>query len=54
VATHRISQNHWHNVLGTRDPVLAIDSGDTIVVRTIDAAGGDEHGNAALARVPTR
>lgn len=45
MATHSISQQHWHNVFGTIDPVFSVDSGDTIIVRTIDAAGADEHGN---------
>jgi amidase len=47
LATHTLTQDHWHNVLGTRPAVLEVDSGDTLVVRTLDAAGFDEHGHPA-------
>lgn len=44
MATHVFKARRWHNVLGTLPAELEIDSGDTIVTRTIDASGVDEQG----------
>lgn len=44
MTTHRFVPTTWHNVLATLPPALTIDSGDTVVTRTIDSNGWDEHG----------
>jgi amidase len=44
MAQYRFVPTHYHNVLGTRDPVLRIGDGDTVVTTTIDA-GGRDHDN---------
>src|SRR6218665_1926093 len=45
MSTHHLIATAWHNVLGTLPPTLSIASGDTVITRTIDANGWDEHGN---------
>ena len=42
MTTHRLTPTNWHNVLGTFPPVLTVESGDTIVTKTIDANGWDK------------
>ena len=39
---HRLTPTTWYNVLGTFPPVLAVESGDTVVTETIDANGWDK------------
>ena len=42
MATHRLVQETWHNVLGTVPAVITIEDGDSVVTETIDAAGIDK------------
>lgn len=44
MATHRFVPTSFHNVIGTKPAALRIADGDTVVTRTIDAAGFDEEG----------
>lgn len=44
MATHRFHPTLFHNVLGTREPVLRIADGDTVVTTTLDAWGVDGAG----------
>ena len=48
MATHRFIPTTYSNVLGTLPPVLRIADGDTVVTRTLDAAGCDEDGVARV------
>lgn len=41
MTTHRFRPTHYHNVIGTADPVLHVAPGDTIIADTIDAGGLD-------------
>ena len=41
MARHVFVPSRFHNVLGTRDPVLSIADGDTVVTTTLDAGGRD-------------
>jgi len=44
MATHRFDPTVFHNVLGTRPPVLRVASGDTVITTTVDASGVDADG----------
>jgi amidase len=44
MTTHILKPTTWHNTLGTFEPALRCDSGDTIVIETLDAAGADRDG----------
>jgi amidase len=48
MAQHHFVPTHYHNVIGTRDPVMRIADGDTVVTTTIDA-GGRDHENTERA-----
>lgn len=50
MATHRLKPTTYHNVLGTRPPELMVQSGDTVIVPTLDASGVDHQGRK---RAPT-
>ena len=41
MARHRFDPTTYHNVLGTRDPVLRMADGDSVVTTTLDASGRD-------------
>ncbi len=41
MATHHFEPDHYHNAIGTYDPVLHIGDGDTVVTTTVDASGHD-------------
>lgn len=41
--THTFTPTHYHNTIGSHQPVLAIAPGDTIITKTIDAHGYDLH-----------
>jgi acetamidase/formamidase len=51
MALHRFVPTHFHNVLGTGDPVLQIADGDTVITTTLDA-GGRDHANVERASRP--
>jgi hypothetical protein len=53
MALHRFVPTHFHNVLGTGDPVLEIADGDTVITTTLDA-GGRDHGNVLTGRLTRR
>jgi acetamidase/formamidase len=42
VAEHRFIPHRYFNTIGSHEPMLAVDSGDTVVVTTVDAWGQDE------------
>ena len=42
VAEHHFLPDRYHNTIGSHAPALVIDSGDTVVVSTVDAWGQDE------------
>jgi amidase len=44
MTTHRFVPTTFHNVIGTFPPALRIADGDTVVTRTLDAAGYDSDG----------
>ncbi|TIU76887.1 MAG: acetamidase, partial [Mesorhizobium sp.] len=44
MATHRLINTTWHNVLGTVAPALTIASGDVVITETLDARGFDKNG----------
>ncbi|MCZ7572871.1 MAG: acetamidase/formamidase family protein [Ardenticatenaceae bacterium] len=41
MATHHFQPTHYHITLGSREPVLRIADGDTVVTTTVDASGRD-------------
>jgi acetamidase/formamidase len=51
MARHRFDPVTFHNVLGTREPVLSIADGDSVVTTTLDAHGRDA-ADAARADAP--
>jgi amidase len=50
MATHRYHPNRYYNVIGTAEPCLRIDDGDTVVTDTIDASGLDANEVAVAPR----
>ncbi|RWM13713.1 MAG: acetamidase [Mesorhizobium sp.] len=44
MATHKLINTTWHNVLGTVAPALTIASGDVVITETLDARGFDKNG----------
>ena len=46
MATHHFEPNVYYTAIGTHEPVLHIDSGDTVVTTTVDAGGVDAAGEA--------
>ena len=49
MTTHHFQPTHYYNSLGSHDPVLRIQPGDTVVTTTVDARGQDASG-AQVAR----
>lgn len=43
MATHRLINTTWHNVLGMVAPALTIASGDVVTTETLDARGFDKN-----------
>jgi amidase len=41
MAVHRFQPTHYHNTLGSHEPVLRIADGDVVETATVDAAGYD-------------
>ncbi|MEX2534495.1 MAG: acetamidase/formamidase family protein [Trueperaceae bacterium] len=41
MAVHTFQPRHYHNTLGSHEPVLRVASGDTIITTTVDAYGFD-------------
>ncbi len=46
MAVHTFVPQRWHNVLAALPPELRVTSGDTVITRTVDAAGVDGDGVA--------
>ena len=46
MATHHFEPTVYHVAIGAHEPVLHIDSGDTVVTTTVDAGGVDAAGEA--------
>ena len=42
--THHVTPDTYHRTLGPHEPLLAVESGDTIVTTTVNAAGQDATG----------
>ena len=47
---HTFSPDQYHNSIGGHQPVLRLRPGEALVTTTIDAAGGDQHGETVAAR----
>ncbi|MEZ4636305.1 MAG: acetamidase/formamidase family protein [Caldilineaceae bacterium] len=41
--THLFQPSHYHNTIGSHEPVLKIAPGDSVITTTVDARGGDMH-----------
>jgi len=41
MAIHRFQPSHYHTTIGSHEPVLQIDDGDTVITTTVDALGKD-------------
>ena len=50
MATHRFSPQRYYTTIGSHEPVLRIDDGDTVITTTVDARGGDERNQQVTAR----
>jgi acetamidase/formamidase len=48
--THRFTPTHYHNTLGSHEPVLRIASGDSVETSTVDAIGQDRFGQTVAER----
>jgi amidase len=44
MATHRLDPEEFFTAIGTREPVLRVLPGDTVILQTLDAIGFDRHG----------
>ncbi len=47
---HTFSPSHYHTTIGWHDPVLKIDSGDSVQTTTVDARGRDHTGERVTQR----
>jgi amidase len=47
---HEYKPSRYYLTIGSHEPVLSVADGDTVVTTTIDAWGGDEHGEQAAPR----
>ena len=47
---HQFTPTHYHRSLGTYEPVLRVNSGDSISTTTVDAAGCDQTGATVTPR----
>ncbi len=43
MTTHHFQPTHYHTTIGSHEPVLRIQPGDTVVTTTVDARGQDVH-----------
>src|SRR5437868_7997111 len=41
MAMHHFQPTHYHTAIGSHEPVLRIDSGDSVITTTVDALGKD-------------
>lgn len=49
MAIHHFQPTHYHNALGTYDPVLRVADGDTVITTTVDAGGHDAANDSVTA-----
>jgi acetamidase/formamidase len=47
---HRFQPTHYHTTIGSHEPVLRIDDGDTVVTTTVDARGRDANEETVAGR----
>ena len=47
---HRFQPTHYHNTMGSHEPVLRIAEGDTVITSTVDAVGRDAIGAQLVPR----
>lgn len=45
MVTYQFQPTHYFTAIGWYPPVLRIAPGDTVITTTVDAGGGDQHGN---------
>ena len=50
MTTHQFAPTHYHVTMGTHEPVLRVEAGDTIVTTTVDAGGADAAGRQVAPR----
>lgn len=50
MATHHFTPTRYYRAMGTYEPVLRVQPGDTIITTTIDASGRDQHNNIVWER----
>jgi acetamidase/formamidase len=50
LATHHFQPTRYYNTIGSHEPALCVADGDTIITTTVDARGGDEHGEQITPR----
>jgi acetamidase/formamidase len=50
MTTHQYTPNRYHITIGSHEPVLRIQPGDTVITTTIDAHGNDARGEAVSTR----
>lgn len=53
MAEHHFVPKKFYNTIGSHEPALSIEDGDTVSTWTLDARGGDQNGVNAL-YLPTR
>lgn len=44
MTVHTFEPSHYHVTIGSHEPVLHIEPGDTVITTAIDARGSDQHG----------
>ena len=50
MSIHRFTPDHYHNAIGSFEPVLRIADGDTVETTTVDAGGSDSSNNSVTPR----
>lgn len=50
MATHNFQPNIYHTTIGSHEPVLYIEDGDTVITTTVDNAGHDKHDQPVTTR----
>lgn len=48
VTVHQFNPRHYFNTLGSHEPVLVIQPGDSVQTTTVDARGVDQHGQQVV------
>jgi amidase len=50
MTVHNFQPTQYYNTFGSHEPVLRIADGDTVITKTVDAHGVDEHGQQVATR----